>query len=102
MPCPARNREPAKPARNFVLLDRAIARVLPAVPKPLVRALASPYIAGPSLEDAVACARRLNGEGKLATILGTSTRTVQKHLQNVYAKLGVENRTAAAMRVRRG
>jgi proline dehydrogenase len=50
------------------LFDRAIARVLPAVPKPLVRALASPYIAGASLEDAVACVRRLNGEGKLATI----------------------------------
>jgi len=50
------------------LLDRAIARVLPAVPKPLVRALASPYIAGPTLEDAIAVVRRLNGEGKLATI----------------------------------
>jgi proline dehydrogenase len=50
------------------LLDRAIARVLPAVPKPLVRALASPYIAGPTLEAAVAVVRRLNGEGKLATI----------------------------------
>jgi len=50
------------------LLDRAIARVLPAVPKPLVRALASPYIAGPTLEDAVSVVRRLNAEGKLATI----------------------------------
>jgi len=38
---------------------------------------------------------------QIAAILGTSTRTVQKHLQNVYAKLGVENRTAAAMRARR-
>jgi len=50
------------------LFDRAIARVLPAVPKPLVRALASPYIAGPTLEDAVVVVRRLNAEGKLATI----------------------------------
>jgi proline dehydrogenase len=50
------------------LLDRAIARVLPAVPKPLVRALASPYIAGPTLEAAVGVVRRLNSEGKLATI----------------------------------
>jgi proline dehydrogenase len=50
------------------LLDRAIARVLPAVPRPLVRALASPYIAGPTLEDAVAVVRRLTGAGKLATI----------------------------------
>ena len=33
-----------------------------------MRALASPYIAGPSLEDAVAVVRRLNAEGKLATV----------------------------------
>ncbi|HYZ89219.1 MAG TPA: helix-turn-helix transcriptional regulator [Myxococcales bacterium] len=39
-------------------------------------------------------------EGKsdsdIATILGISFRTVKKHLEHVYAKLGVENRTAAA------
>ena len=52
----------------MALLDRAIARVLPAVPKPVVRRLAAPYIAGPSLEDAVTVVRRLNGEDKLATI----------------------------------
>jgi proline dehydrogenase len=50
------------------LFDRAIVRVLPAVPKRVVRALASPYIAGPALDDAVAVVRRLNREGKLATI----------------------------------
>jgi proline dehydrogenase len=50
------------------LLDRAIVRVLPAVPKRVVRKLAAPYIAGPSLEDAVNCVRRLNAEGKLATV----------------------------------
>jgi len=50
------------------LLDRAIARVLPAVPRPVVRALASTYIAGPTLEDAVGVVGRLNAEGKLATI----------------------------------
>ncbi|MGI3903972.1 MAG: response regulator [Janthinobacterium lividum] len=31
-----------------------------------------------------------------AEILGLSTRTVDKHLEQIYAKLGVENRTAAA------
>ena len=36
---------------------------------------------------------------QVATILAMSVRTVQKHLQNIYIKLGVENRTAAAMRV---
>jgi DNA-binding CsgD family transcriptional regulator len=34
----------------------------------------------------------------IAQIVGTSPRTVHKHLQHVYAKLGVETRTAAAMR----
>ena len=36
-------------------------------------------------------------DAQIAAILGLSARTVQKHLQNSYVKLGVENRTAAAM-----
>jgi proline dehydrogenase len=50
------------------ILDRALVTLLPAVPKPVVRRLAQRYIAGPDLEDAVRVVRRLNGEGKLATI----------------------------------
>ncbi|HET7527105.1 MAG TPA: helix-turn-helix transcriptional regulator, partial [Burkholderiaceae bacterium] len=34
----------------------------------------------------------------IALIVGGSVRTVHKHLQHIYAKLGVETRTAAAMR----
>ena len=34
----------------------------------------------------------------IGDILGTSPRTVHKHLEHVFAKLGVETRTAAAMR----
>ncbi len=34
----------------------------------------------------------------IAAILGCSHRTVQKHLQRIYDKLGVETRTAAALR----
>jgi proline dehydrogenase len=49
-------------------LDRAIARLLPAVPKLIVRRLSSPYIAGPQLDDAVRVVKQLNAEGKLATI----------------------------------
>jgi len=37
---------------------------------------------------------------QIAAILGVSPRTVQKHLEHVYVKLGVENRTAAALRGR--
>ncbi len=39
-------------------------------------------------------------DAQIAAILGLSARTVQKHLENSYVKLGVENRTAAAMFVR--
>ena len=34
---------------------------------------------------------------ELALQLGVSPRTVQKHLQRIYAKLGVGGRTAAAL-----
>ena len=52
----------------MALLDRAIVRVLPFVPREIVRRLASRYIAGPTLDDAVRVVRKLNAEGKLATI----------------------------------
>ena len=38
-------------------------------------------------------------DAQIGAILRISARTVQKHLQNVYEKLGVENRTAAVNRV---
>ena len=40
-----------------------------------------------------------NGESttELARTLGVRPRTVQKHLQHIYAKLGVKGRTAAAL-----
>lgn len=34
----------------------------------------------------------------IAEILGISVRTIHKHTQRIYAKLGVETRTAAVMR----
>ena len=38
------------------------------------------------------------GDAQIAALLRISPRTVQKHLQHSYEKLGVESRTAAAMR----
>jgi proline dehydrogenase len=50
------------------VLDEALVRLLPAVPKPVVQLFSARYIAGPTLADAVRVVRRLNGQGKLATI----------------------------------
>lgn len=50
------------------LLNSAIVRVLPAIPRGVVRQLAAPYIAGSTLADARTEAARLNAAGKLATI----------------------------------
>jgi DNA-binding NarL/FixJ family response regulator len=38
-------------------------------------------------------------DGEIATLLYVSVRTVHKHLEHVYEKLGVRTRTAAAMLV---
>ena len=52
----------------MTLLDRTIVRLLPAVPKPVVQKLSERYIAGPELKDARETVRRLNAQGKLATV----------------------------------
>ena len=51
-----------------MILDRAIVRMLPAVPKPVVQKLAARYIAGPTLADACRVVAALNRQGKKATI----------------------------------
>jgi len=50
------------------LLDRAIVRLLPAVPKPVVQYFSAQYIAGATLDDALDVVRSLNARGKMATI----------------------------------
>jgi proline dehydrogenase len=50
------------------LVDAAIVRLLPAVPRPVVRRISERYIAGEELDDALRLVRRLNDQGKLATI----------------------------------
>ena len=52
----------------MAVYDRAIVRLLPAVPKDIVRRISARYIAGEELEDAVRVVRDLNGHGKMATI----------------------------------
>jgi proline dehydrogenase len=50
------------------LVDSAIVRLLPAVPRPVVRRISERYIAGEELDDALLVVHRLNAEGKLATL----------------------------------
>jgi proline dehydrogenase len=62
------------------ILDRAIVRLLPAVPRPLVQKLSERYIAGPELKDARGAVRHINAEGKMATIdvLGEEIKTEEE------------------------
>jgi proline dehydrogenase len=50
------------------LVDSAIVRLLPAVPKQVVRRISEQYIAGEELDDALRVVLELNAEGKLATL----------------------------------
>jgi proline dehydrogenase len=64
------------------LLDRAIVRVLPAVPKPVVRRMSRRYIAGDQLPDACRIVKTLNDKSKLATVdvLGEEITTQEEAL----------------------
>jgi len=54
------------------VFDRLISTSLPLVPKPIVRRIASSYIAGETLDDLITAVRELNGEGFMVatSILG--------------------------------
>ena len=52
----------------MALLDKALVRMLPAVPRPVVKLFADRYIAGETLREACRVVERLNGGGKMATI----------------------------------
>ena len=49
-------------------LNQLIVRTLPLVPKPVVRSIASRYVAGETLDDALRVVGRLNAEGCMATL----------------------------------
>ena len=81
-------------ARALELTQAALAALEP-------RPEAAPFAAAP-LTDRETEVMHWVAAGKtdrdVAALLGCSHRTVQKHLERVYAKLGVETRTAAVMR----
>jgi proline dehydrogenase len=47
---------------------RLIARILPAIPRPVVHSLTTPYLAGTTLADALSVIRKLNMSGAMATV----------------------------------
>ena len=59
------------------IIDRAIAESVPVIPRPIVRRISRRYIAGDTLEEAVATVKDLNRQGCVATIdlLGESTES---------------------------
>ena len=52
----------------MTIIDRAIVRALPAVPRRVVKRLSSRYIAGTTLDEACNVVRELNSQGKEATL----------------------------------
>ena len=66
----------------------------------LVLAIGGLYAKGGSAEVLLWVARGKTNRD-IAEILGMSPRTVNKHLEHVFEKLGVETRTAAADAARR-
>src|SRR6266508_3119798 len=72
------------------LLDTLVVRILPLVPSRLVRVVASRYVAGEKLEDAVRTVRQLNAEGCVTTLdvlgedvtrISETERTVAEYLR---------------------
>jgi proline dehydrogenase len=54
------------------IVDRVVASSLPLVPRPIVRKVADPYIAGETIDDLLRVAKRMNADGYMvaAAILG--------------------------------
>ena len=75
----------------MAIFDRAIVRLLPAVPRPVVRKFSERYIAGAELKDARETVRQLNADGKVATIdvLGEEITTEEEAAAIVRSYLDV-------------
>lgn len=67
------------------VFDRVVALTLPLVPKPVVRRVASPYIAGEQMEDLLRLAASLNQEGYrvAAAILGEFVTRKEESMEAV-------------------
>lgn len=79
-PVPRRNERAPAPFTAVNLFDRAVAAAVPRLPRPLVGAVARRYIAGETLESALALTRRLNAAGITTTmdVLGENISRVEQ------------------------
>jgi proline dehydrogenase len=77
------------------LFDKLIGASIPLVPKPIVRRIAAPYIAGETLDDQIATIREINAQGFMvaSAILGefvtrrSESEEAVKQYEEVLAKL---------------
>ena len=74
--------------------NRVLVTGLPLVPKPIVRRVASRYVAGETLADAIRVIQDLNGKGAMATLdvlgeevseRGMATAAVEEYLRALEA-----------------
>jgi DNA-binding CsgD family transcriptional regulator len=78
--------------------NTAAPRVLEAVPPATTAAVVGPETLTPRENEVLRWLAHGKTDAEIAAVLGRSPRTVQKHLEHIYIKLGVETRTAAVMR----
>jgi DNA-binding CsgD family transcriptional regulator len=74
---------------------------MPLAPVPPVMPHKAPAVAGLTLREQQVMQWLSGGktDAEIAALLSISPRTVHKHLEHIYVKLGVETRTAAVMRL---
>ena len=76
------------------LIDRTISLTLPAIPKPVVRYFSRPYVAGTTMEEALAAVRELASQGAMATldILGEFVSREEEATANTEAYIALLQR----------
>jgi len=86
----------------YAHVRQAAAKAIPSAPSAvLLPVLPDTPISGdltPREREVLAWLAHGKTDAEIAAFLGTSPRTVHKHLEHIYVKLGVETRTAAVMR----
>jgi DNA-binding CsgD family transcriptional regulator len=87
--------------RNFSDRERALLDLVRPDLARLYRKVKTLNLLTPREADVLRWIAAGKSDAQIGAILGISPRTAQKHLQNLYEKLGVENRTAAALRALR-